>query len=130
MAQGFISVSHQHQELEDIGHDYFMDLLWRSFFQEAKVDEFGDIICCKMHGLMRDLAISVAGSLITSLDSIDERTRHVSIDSFPCLYPGVLVSERTVDLHKVPKSTDNGKVFLSSLSVLVLSSKEIEIPFF
>ncbi|KAB1211961.1 hypothetical protein CJ030_MR5G023731 [Morella rubra] len=83
MAQGFISVSHRHQELEDIGHDYFMDLLWRSFFQEAKVDEFGDVISCKMHGLMRDLAISVAGSLITTLDSIDEKTRHVSVDSFP-----------------------------------------------
>ncbi|KAB1225340.1 putative disease resistance protein RGA3 [Morella rubra] len=43
MAQGFISVSNQHdQVLEDIGHDYFMHLLWRSFFQEAEVDEYGD----------------------------------------------------------------------------------------
>ncbi|KAB1225425.1 putative disease resistance protein RGA3 [Morella rubra] len=85
MAQGFISVSNQHQELEDIGHDYFMHLLWRSFFQEATVDEFGDVIGCKMHDLMHDLATSVAGSLITNLNSIDfidEKTRHVSIDSF------------------------------------------------
>ncbi|KAB1225342.1 putative disease resistance protein RGA3 [Morella rubra] len=83
MAQGFILVSNQHQELEDIGHDYFMDLLWRSFFQEVKVDESGDVIRCKMHDLMHDLATSVAGSLITPLNSIDEKTRHVSIHSFP-----------------------------------------------
>ena len=32
MAQGFIRSSSLDQCLEDIGHKYFMDLLWRSFF--------------------------------------------------------------------------------------------------
>jgi hypothetical protein len=37
-----------------------MDLLWRSFFQEAEMDEFGNIVQCKIHDLMHAIAISVA----------------------------------------------------------------------
>ncbi|XP_062175508.1 putative disease resistance protein RGA4 [Alnus glutinosa] len=83
MAQGFIKLSDQTQCLEDVGHEYFMNLLWRSFFQEVKMDSFGDIIGCKIHDLMHDLAISVAGPLITTLDdkeiNIDEKTRQVAV---------------------------------------------------
>jgi Leucine-rich repeat (LRR) protein len=83
IAQGFFMSSDQNRNLEDVGHEYFMDLLWRSFFQEAKTDEFSNVIKCKMHDLMHDLAVSVAGSLITTLDdkekNIDEKTRHVSM---------------------------------------------------
>jgi Leucine-rich repeat (LRR) protein len=83
MAQGFIKLSDQTRCLEDVGHEYFMDLLWRSFFQEAEMDKVGDIIGCKIHDLMHDLAISVAGSLITTLDdkeiNIDEKTRQVAV---------------------------------------------------
>jgi hypothetical protein len=43
IAQGFIKLLDQNQCLEDVGHEYFMDLLWRSFFQEAKMDEFGNV---------------------------------------------------------------------------------------
>jgi Leucine-rich repeat (LRR) protein len=82
MEQGFIKLSDQNRCLEDVGHEYFMDLLWRSFFQEAKIDKFGDIIGCKIHDLMHDLAILVAGSLITTLDdkeiNIYQKTRQVS----------------------------------------------------
>jgi Leucine-rich repeat (LRR) protein/nicotinamide mononucleotide adenylyltransferase len=79
IAQGFVKSSDQNRCLEDVGDEYFMDLLWRSFFEEAEKDEFGSIIQCKMHDLMHDLAISVAGSLITTLDDkSDEKTRHVS----------------------------------------------------
>ncbi|KAB1227591.1 putative disease resistance protein RGA4 [Morella rubra] len=83
-AQGFIHLSDQDQCFEDVGNEYFMDLLWRSFFQEAELDEYGDVISCKMHDLMHDLAVSVAGSLITTFDcekkAIDVKTRHLWID--------------------------------------------------
>jgi hypothetical protein len=49
MAQGFIKLSDQTQCLEDVGHEYFMDVLWRSFYQEAEMDKFGDITVCKIH---------------------------------------------------------------------------------
>jgi hypothetical protein len=83
IAQGFIKLSDQNQCLEDVGHEYFVDLLWRSFFQEAEIDEFGNIIQCKMHDLMHDLAKLVTGSLITTLElnnkkNIDEKIRHLS----------------------------------------------------
>jgi Leucine-rich repeat (LRR) protein len=82
IAQGFV-LSDENRFLEDVGNEYFMDLLWRSFFQEAETDEFGNVIECKMHDLMHDLAISVAGSLITTIDdkkrNIDEKARHVSV---------------------------------------------------
>ncbi|XP_059428632.1 putative disease resistance protein RGA4 [Corylus avellana] len=84
IAQGFVNSSDKNQCLEYVGNEYFMDLLWRSFFQEAKIDEFGNIMECKMHDLMHDLAILVAGSIITTLDddkerNVAEKTRHVSI---------------------------------------------------
>jgi hypothetical protein len=83
IAQGFVKSSDQHRCLEDVGNEYFMDLLWRSFFQVVETDEFGNVTQCKMHDLMHDLAILEAGSLITTINdkeiNFDEKTRHVSI---------------------------------------------------
>ncbi|XP_035541052.1 disease resistance protein RGA2-like isoform X2 [Juglans regia] len=84
IAQGFIKLSNQIECLEDVGDKYFMHLLWRSFFQEAKMDDLGNVIKSKMHDLMHDLAMSMAGSLITTIDSQvktigDQKTRHVSV---------------------------------------------------
>jgi hypothetical protein len=42
MAQGFTMVD-ENECLEDVGHEYFMNLLWRSFFQEVEEDEWGNI---------------------------------------------------------------------------------------
>ena len=62
MAQGFIRSSSPNQCLEVISHEYFMDLLWRSFFQEVEEDERGNILQFKMHDLMHNLAKSIAAS--------------------------------------------------------------------
>ena len=82
MAQGFIRPLTQNQCLEDVGHEYIMDLLWRSFFQEVENDERGNILHFKMHDLMHDLAKLVAGSYSTACNSkkeiIDEKTLYVS----------------------------------------------------
>ncbi|KAL4600987.1 hypothetical protein ACB092_11G239000 [Castanea dentata] len=76
MAQGFIRLSGQNQCLEDVGHEYFMELLWRSFFQEDSRSIF------KIHDLMHDLAILVAGLESTTFEingkNIEEKTSHVS----------------------------------------------------
>ncbi|KAL4601284.1 hypothetical protein ACB092_11G260800 [Castanea dentata] len=82
MAQGFITLYDEKQCPEDVGHEYFIDLLCRSFFQEVEKDELGNISKFKIHDLMHDMAIQVMGSESTTIYSkdkvIDEKTRHVS----------------------------------------------------
>ncbi|XVF03957.1 hypothetical protein REPUB_Repub05bG0038500 [Reevesia pubescens] len=56
-AQGYIN-----ENIRNIGDEYFNDLLSRSFFQEEERDEKGNIVYCKMHDLIHDLAQLVAGS--------------------------------------------------------------------
>jgi hypothetical protein len=40
-AQGFIVLVGPRRRFEDIGKEYFMELLWRSFFQDVENDGFG-----------------------------------------------------------------------------------------
>ena len=47
-AQGFIKLSNPKQRVKDVGREYFMLLLWRSFFQDVGEDFRGNI-WCKMH---------------------------------------------------------------------------------
>jgi Leucine-rich repeat (LRR) protein len=88
-AHGFIHWSDKTKCLEDVGREYFMDLLWRSFFQDIQRDEYGDIERCKMHDLIHDLAQLVAGDecIISNPDAenIVERTRHVAFYSLNLL---------------------------------------------
>ncbi|CAI0418035.1 unnamed protein product [Linum tenue] len=71
------------QSLLDTGLEWFMDLAWRSFFQEIRPGPSIPISTCKMHDLIHDLAVSVAGSnckLITGpMDGVNEKTYHVSL---------------------------------------------------
>ncbi|KAG6677802.1 hypothetical protein I3842_14G045200 [Carya illinoinensis] len=69
---GFIKPSNPNECLEDVGHEYFMDLIWRLFFKEVEMDDLGNVITIKMHELMHELAMSVAGSWHVSVaDNID-----------------------------------------------------------
>ncbi|XP_022154711.1 LOW QUALITY PROTEIN: disease resistance protein RGA2-like [Momordica charantia] len=76
MAQGFIQPNDK-DKLVDIGEDYFMELLSKSFFQDVKKDALGDIITCKMHDLMHDIACSENDM---NAPTLNKRTRHVSLD--------------------------------------------------
>jgi hypothetical protein len=60
IAQGFIHSSDRNRRLEDIGQEYFIDLLWRSFFQDVEGNEYSNIKRCKMHDLIHDLACTVS----------------------------------------------------------------------
>ncbi|XP_058079928.1 putative disease resistance protein RGA3 [Magnolia sinica] len=61
MAEGFLQSSDGIKQMEDIGGEYFNNLLWRSF-QDVQKDDDGNIVWCKMHDLVHDLASSVAGN--------------------------------------------------------------------
>ncbi|KAL4599186.1 hypothetical protein ACB092_11G109300 [Castanea dentata] len=81
-AQGFIKLLDQRQRMDDVGREYFMQLLWRSFFQDVEKDDLGNKKSCKMHDLMHDLAILVAGTesiiLNSSFENVIENVCHVS----------------------------------------------------
>ncbi|KAL5999695.1 hypothetical protein ACLOJK_037980 [Asimina triloba] len=57
-AQGFIRAE-GNREIEDIGSDYFDDLVAWSMLQEVEKDDSGEIRC-KMHDLLHDLAEFIA----------------------------------------------------------------------
>ncbi|KAH9689061.1 hypothetical protein KPL70_015330 [Citrus sinensis] len=55
MAQGYLSEKGP-KEMEDIGEEYFNILASRSFFQDFKKDDDGEISNCKMHDIVHDFA--------------------------------------------------------------------------
>ncbi|KAL9255018.1 Disease resistance protein RGA2-like protein [Drosera capensis] len=69
IAQGFVFPSSLGQSLEDAGHDYFMQLLHRCFFQDVDRGRLGNILSCKMHDLIHDLAQRVAGEETRFIES-------------------------------------------------------------
>ncbi|XP_027337075.1 putative disease resistance protein RGA1 [Abrus precatorius] len=87
MAQGYLrcSIEKQHMDMEDIGNQFVKIFLMNSFFQDAKSDKYGEIISFKMHDLMHDLAMLVAGNDYCYLDSKAEKVEgspmHVSLES-------------------------------------------------
>ncbi|KAL7234651.1 hypothetical protein ACSBR1_018153 [Camellia fascicularis] len=61
MAQGYLQPSSgSNLEMEDVGNNYFNILLHNSLFQDIKLDVYNNIICCKMHDLVHDLALDVS----------------------------------------------------------------------
>ncbi|KAL6269907.1 hypothetical protein ACE6H2_026818 [Prunus campanulata] len=60
MAEGFIPEEGSKRP-EDIGDEYFSELLWISFLQEVRLHEGGETIGYKMNDIIHDLARYVAG---------------------------------------------------------------------
>ncbi|KAL6981549.1 hypothetical protein U1Q18_023176 [Sarracenia purpurea var. burkii] len=83
-AQSFIHPRGAHDTIDDVGLDYFDDLLMRSFFQLLNIDNKQRY---RMHDLMHDLAMSVSiphccqirESDLEPCQVVSESSRHVSI---------------------------------------------------
>ncbi|KAL9225246.1 hypothetical protein vseg_001195 [Gypsophila vaccaria] len=83
MAQGYVepSLFSDGQSMDDVAEECFLILLRRCFFQDVEKDIYGEVVSCKMHDLMHDIAQDVAGKEICEVSSnttrLDERVRHV-----------------------------------------------------
>ncbi|RDY11200.1 putative disease resistance RPP13-like protein 1, partial [Mucuna pruriens] len=96
MTENFLQCHQQRKSPEEVGEEYFDDLLSRSFFQQSTVSERLFV----MHDLLNDLAKYICGDTCNRLGvddeakSISERTRHFSfllnhvqyLDGFGSLY--------------------------------------------
>ncbi|KAL2545532.1 putative disease resistance RPP13-like protein 1 [Forsythia ovata] len=86
MAEGFLKQSQEERLMEELGNDYFDELLTRSFFQKSSAKTSGFV----MHDLINDLAMCVSGYKCLRLDDmlkdnlrykISEKVRHFSFIS-------------------------------------------------
>ncbi|XP_059440562.1 putative disease resistance RPP13-like protein 1 [Corylus avellana] len=78
MAEGFLQEP-KNKTMEEVGNDYFLDLVSRSLFQQSS----GDKSCFVIHDLVNDLAKFVSGQFIfrpegVSFHGIVNTTRHLS----------------------------------------------------
>ncbi|PSS24448.1 Disease resistance RPP13-like protein [Actinidia chinensis var. chinensis] len=79
MAQNFVKHPNSSKTLEEVGDEYFHELLSRSFFQQASGSKSSFV----MHDLVHDLAQVVSGQFIVRLDQeklhdISTKVRHIS----------------------------------------------------
>ncbi|XP_050256547.1 putative disease resistance protein RGA4 isoform X2 [Quercus robur] len=101
MAEGSLQPSQgSHLVMEDIGNMYFDILLLSSFFQDVKQDEFGNVISCKMHDLIHDLALSISKSetliLKEDLGNDINHVRHLFIQFDGKIVPRIPFSKEGV----------------------------------
>ncbi|XP_074320267.1 putative disease resistance protein RGA3 [Silene latifolia] len=68
MAQGYVEPFEESLGMEAVGDQYFLELLRRNFFQDVKEYDTADVIRCKMHDLVHDLAQHVAGEECIAVD--------------------------------------------------------------
>jgi hypothetical protein len=78
MAEGFLEET-RNKTMEEIGHEYFLDLASRSLFEQSSDDKSGFV----MHDLVNDLATFVSGQFTFILgvgrsQKIVDKTRHFS----------------------------------------------------
>ncbi|XP_045807655.1 putative disease resistance protein RGA1, partial [Trifolium pratense] len=69
MAHGYLDCPMEGKCIEDVGNQFVNIFLMKSFFQEPKWNEDGDLFGFKMHDLMHDLAKQVAGDDCCYLDN-------------------------------------------------------------
>ncbi|XP_026387915.1 putative disease resistance protein RGA3 [Papaver somniferum] len=72
MAEGFLLSSREETAMEDVGDEYFTNLLCHSLLQNEEKDEFGEIKNCKMHDLVHSLARTVVDSEECSIMKADQ----------------------------------------------------------
>ncbi|XP_055960174.1 putative disease resistance protein RGA3 [Mercurialis annua] len=90
MAEGFVEPCNA-----DVGDQYFNVLLCNSFFQDVERDEYENIVSCKMHDIVHDLAMSVSKMELLASDNFP------SGDDLSCIRRLNLESQNAFSLSAV-----------------------------
>ncbi|KAL5719990.1 hypothetical protein ACHQM5_012706 [Ranunculus cassubicifolius] len=130
IANGFIHSSVGNQSLEDIGSEYVADLLWRSFFQEPKVDSYRNLLSFKMHDLIHDLAQSVGGMEVfiaaNGGEYIPEGVRHLHVIENSPSFRNLGASGKLQTLRTLFCSNCDSFASFKFLRVLVINGEKTE----
>ena len=147
MAEGFLQQVDENKEMEEIGNEYFLDLVSRSLLQRSNGKKFHFV----MHALVHDLAKFVSGRFNFRLEGdyknkIINKTRHFSYlrsqydtgKKFEALYKAkhlrtflpLQLHKANVDLYLTKKVPQDLLLTLKCLRVLSLShyTNMIELP--
>lgn len=85
IAQGLIQPTNGNRDVETIGNQYFNVLLSRFCFQDVVEAFDGEILACRIHNLVHDLAQSVSAAECSHVryntKAISEKVRHVLFHS-------------------------------------------------
>ncbi|XP_074320208.1 putative disease resistance protein RGA3 isoform X4 [Silene latifolia] len=132
MAEGFVIPSSKTQCLEEVCHEYLMQFLQRCFFQDITRDEWGSISSFKMHDLMHDLAIEVAGieSRSTVPDfqdgDINAKIRHLSFDHYyqtgSWKIPSYMLEAKQLRTFLLPEYNRSGSYFNKAILQQLISN--------
>ncbi|KAL8124925.1 hypothetical protein AgCh_012556 [Apium graveolens] len=131
IAQGFVQ-SEESRVLEEIGNEYFNELLSRSFFQDVEEAFDCEVLTCRMHDLARSVARTLFSYVNFDTKSISKRVRHLLLCEENLMdkkFPGLLLLRKKLqDLardfgnlcslrHLYLKNCLKGLCALQSLSV-------------
>ncbi|GLT57498.1 hypothetical protein SLA2020_304660 [Shorea laevis] len=139
MAEGFIQSSEgSSKSMEDIGNEYFNDLLSYSLFQDVKSDSILKDLTCKMHDLIHDLAQSVSKHKTVILETTYERSIPNNVQHLNLIYgwemvPTILenVAQNLHTLFSKHDFSSGMQTDLKRLRVLNLCDADIEeLPFY
>ena len=127
MAQGFLEPSKEIMVMEDIGNKYLKILLDKSFLQNAKKDEYGNIIRCKMHDFIYDFLLSISKSKSSVSDNFSQvRSLFVGFDGRTT--PGISFKGDgfTKQCTLILENADFGNILLEFKSLRVLKLYVLE----
>ena len=123
MAEGLLHDPRGNSRMEDVGDEYFQELLSRSFFQISS----GNKSCFVMHDLVSHFAVEVSGRYCCRLEdlgpSVSERTRYLSLLSVKYSFPVILRAINTAKLLRTFLLLDHGSYHLGSNKLLSSLSK-------
>ncbi|XP_058108831.1 disease resistance protein RGA2-like [Magnolia sinica] len=111
VAQGFIP-SNGSRDMEETGSQYFDDLLGRSLLQDAELDDDKNIVKCKMHDLVHDLAKSVAGSECSLVDIREQASLNPSNLRHSFLYGSFVVWPTLYKANKLRTLLCDSRIYM------------------